>query len=879
LVAGVAALAFLVFSAPHAEAKANKHPHAKSATAHHVDGGVMEQMFTASKRGEWTKATALAKKADDPLASDLAEWLFLTDESTTPTFQELSEFLDAHPSWPGHGSMLTKAEQAIPEGMRAEAIVAWFGNREPKTGDGALRLGEAKLALGNRSEGEAIIRRAWIEKDFTPDAERRALAEHSVILAGAPTSDRVARLLWQRRTSDANRVLDDAEGDARELAKARITLISQPQRLSSVIDSLPSSLRNDSSILFEQVRASRQSEDIPAAVSVALKADMGQAAARWWPQRHALAREALSLGLYQEAYRLAAEHGLTPGPDFADAEWLAGWIALRFLDKPQLAVEHFQTLYKNVSYPVSKARGAYWMGRAYEQLGRLADAAGDYQTAAGFPTTYYGQLAADRIAPEDATLPLPAQPSGGTHTALAGSELAQVARLASETRAESVVRPFFMALGEAADTPQDYLFAGKLAIELGHPGLAVRIAKKAMQDDIVLTDIAYPVLSVPQAEGSAPEGALILGISRQESEFDAQAESPAGARGLMQLMPATAKVIAKQQHLQFNSARLDDPGYNMRLGMSYLGDLIDRFGGSYALAIAAYNAGPTHTREWLAQNGDPRDPHVDPVDWVEKIPFSETRNYVQRVLENTQVYRSRIAHGPAPLRIAADLARPNPAHPEGENLTAYLKRGSRTMVAQGEERPSKPDKHTEEQVAAAAPAPVPITPEPAAAAAITPPSPAATPAPVPAAPTPAVATSPAPIMPPAPEPKPVQVAEAAPTAVAPVAETAPVIPAIVPQPKPTPPAKAEAKTPAPKAKEKPKLASAKAKKRAHEEGEEEENLAGAPTLVQAAATPPSGANPFGNGQPETARIQSSCSRMILDAKGKPKCAEGQAATE
>jgi len=854
LLAGVAALALCVFAAPSAEAKTGKHAHPKPAVTHHHEyGGVLEQMYEASKRGEWTKAANLAKKADDPLAPALAQWLYLTDDSTTPSFTELEEFLSAHPGWPGRGGMLTKAEQAIPEGMHADAIVAWFGNREPRTGDGALRLGEAKIELGQRTEGEAIIRKAWAESEFTPDAESRALTAHSTILTGDASSRRIARLLWQRRTSEANRILDLADGDARELAKARIMIINQPQRIESAVDALPSALRNDSSILYEEVRASRQSDDTANAVQLALKADLGKSAARWWPQRHALVREALSKGLYQEAYKLASEHGLSVGPDFADAEWLAGWIALRFLDKPQRAIEHFETLYKNVSYPVSKARGSYWIARANEQMGRLSEAAGYYQTAASFPTTYYGQLAADRLAPEDATLPLPAQPSGVKHAALADSELARAAEIAVDTRAESVIRPFFMALGEAAETPQDYLYAGKLAIEAGHPGLAVRIAKKAMQDDIVLTDIAYPVLSVPQAEGGAPEGALVLGISRQESEFDPGAVSATGARGLMQLMPTTAKVVAKQQHLQYNSARLDDPGYNMRLGASYLGDLIDRFGGSYALAIAAYNAGPTHTREWMTANGDPRDPHVDPIDWVEKIPFSETRNYVQRVLENTQVYRSRIAHGPAPLRIAADLARPNPARPDGEDLVAYLKQGGKTRIAKAEEKPAT---QSEETVAAAAPTPV-AAPEPQPVAAQPPPPPP-----------PAPETK---VTPPPPQPKPIVVAEATPAA----APLPPAEPVILPEPKPALPAKAEAKPAPVKAKEKAKLASAKPKKHADEDVEAVQVATGQSPPVE----PPAGANPFGRGQPETQAIQSSCTRMILDTAGKPKCAERQAKAE
>jgi soluble lytic murein transglycosylase len=861
LVGGMAALAILVVAPPDASAK-SKHA-GKPAPVHHVEGGALAEMFQASRRGEWSKAEAFARKAGDPLAMALAQWLYLTDDSSTPAFDELASFLDAHKGWPGRGTMTTKAEQAIPEGMRPEAIVGWFGNREPRTGDGAVRLGEAKLALGKRAEGEAILRRAWVEEDFTPDAERRTWAEHSAILTGEPTSKRVARLLWQRRSSDAARYVDNADADVRTLAKARMAIISDPQRLGNVVDGLPASLRNDPAILFEQVRTARRNGDIARAVPLALKADTTDVAQRWWPERHALAREALGLGLYQEAYRLVAEHGLSQGSDFADAEWLAGWIALRFLEKPQLAASHFETLYKNVSYPVSKARGAYWQGRAYEALGRMGDAAGYYDTAAAYPTTYYGQLAAARLEPDEARLVLPAQPAEGAHTSLAKSELARVAALAADTRSDAVLRPFFIALGEAADSAEDYAFAGRLALELGHPGFAVRIAKKAMQDNFVLTDIAYPVLSVPRAESGAPESALVLGISRQESEFDPSAESPSGARGLMQLMPATAKVVAKEEHLQFSASRLDDPGYNMRLGTAYLGNLIDRFGGSYALAIAAYNAGPTHAREWIEQYGDPRDPNVDPIDWVEKIPFSETRNYVQRVLENTQVYRSRLAHGPAPLKIAGDLARPNSPR-AGENLIAYLKQKSRTQIAKAKEPEPEPVTVAKAEPVVAPPSDAPSPP----------PGPAASPTPRPAEAVAGAAKSM-----PVPTPKPVQVADAVPTATTPIIAPAPLAEA----PRPKPQAKSgdkhgdKSKTAA-KTKEKVKLA-AKSKPKKPVREEEPEDPADAAANPPPAQVMPTSGSPFGNGQPETRSIQSTCSRMIMDANGKPRCAERQAAVE
>lgn len=830
---------------------------AKTDEAAHVgdrERDLYSDIVTAAKRGEWSRANTLAHKSDDKLTPAFAEWLYLTDDGSTPTFTELSSFLELHPGWPGRSSMITKAEQSIPLDMGAQAVATWFGSREPKTGDGAVRLGEAKLALGDRDAGEALIRRAWSQMDFTLDAERRTVAEHGSLIRGKPTADRLSYLLWQRRTSDASRILDGVDSDTRTLAKARMTLITQPQRADSIVADLPSNLQNDSGVLFDQARATRRNGDIRAALPIALRADTSSAASKWWQERHALAREAIGLGLYQEAYRLSSEHNLSPGSDFADAEWLAGWIALRLLERPEQAAEHFKTLYRNVSYPVSKARGAYWAARAHEASGRLADAASLYQTAATFVTTYYGQLAQVRISESNPTIVLPGtSASGMKDPGFAASELAHATRIAGSSGNSAVARPFFIALGEAAETAEQYAYVSDLASALGFPGISVRIAKKAMQENLVLPESAYPIVSVPTLD-SGPEPALVLGIARQESEFDSRAESPSGAQGLMQLMPATAKNIAKQEHIRYEPARLDEPGYNMRLGMVYLGGLINRFNGSYALAIASYNAGPTNVRNWLDANGDPREANVDPIDWIEKIPFAETRNYVQRVLENTQVYRSRLSSkGSAPLRIAEDLVRPNSPPAPSSQLLAFVERNKSRSVASSKEPKSK--SKPVETARNEATKSEPVLPE----AKATP-----SPVPPPAAATPAGAARVAP----ASEPIAAAPATVPPPAPAPVAA--------LPQPKSEPSAKpVKSATAAPAKKTQKIAAKSKSKHRAKSSDDnEDESAAAEPPKATAPATPP--VNPFGNGQPESKGVPQNCTRMILDLDGKPRCADHQA---
>lgn len=788
----------------------------------------------AAKSSAWSLADSLAKKSNDPTALALAEWFYLSADDTEPPFAEIDAFLSAHPDWPARGVLLAKAERSLPPDLSAKAVIAWFGTRTPSTGEGMARLGEAIVAAGERGRGEALIRRAWIDKDFEADAERSIIVRHAALLRGAPSAARAQRLMWDRDVSGASRALAFADSDDQTLGRARLSLIQSPSRAQSILSSLPTQWREDTGILFEQARAARLRGDYRGALPIALRANPQGAESGWWNERHILTREAISLGLYDEAYRLADSHGLKSGPDFADAEWLAGWIALRLLEKPEEAFRHFQVLYNGVNFPVSKARGAYWAARAAEAAGRLADAAVLYEAAAMHATTFYGQLAALRLEQKDARLALPTKDrpaAGPSDTTRFSADLVRATKMVGKANDEETARRFFVALNDRAQSAEDYAFIGKLALDLGYPHLALRSAKRAMQNNIVLTALAYPLVSVAKsAKGAEP--ALVLGLSRQESEFYSYAVSSAGARGLMQLMPGTAKIVAKQARVAYDVNRLlSDPAYNIKLGTIYLDGLINRFGGSYALAIAAYNAGPNRVDQWLVENGDPRDPKIDAIDWVEMIPFGETRNYVQRVLENTQVYRQRLVGAPVPITVDRDLKRPYTPATAARDLRPYLGQGtalaaaaepaaapsvSTSPVGAPAARPAdeESDEPTGATVAAAAPQAAPVT---------TPAAPAvASPAPVAAAP---VAAAPAP-----------QVAAAA--------------------------APALAATPAPAAPAPQKMADA---------GAAPTSGPGSPPAANGAPATPA-ANPFGNGQKETLQASGTCMRMVLGRDG-VRCAD------
>jgi soluble lytic murein transglycosylase len=396
----------------------------------------------------------------------------------------------------------------------------------------------------------------------------------------------------------------------------------------------------------------------------------------WWPQRHWAARQALLNGDISAAYRIASGHGLAAGIAFAEAEWLAGWIALRFLDQPEQAFAHFARLHDSVNTPISRARAAFWAGEAAvamearDRTGQWSIAAALwYADAAEFNTTFYGQLASRQLG-QPITIATEATPLPGAEAqaAFAARDLVQAIRLLGEVGETATQEIFLTRLSTISDTESDYFLTAELALEQRRPDLAVKAAKAAAADGFLLLDHLYPFPALP--EGETPEPALVLAVVRQESAFYTDAISGAGAQGLMQILPKTAKGLARDMKLRFSRSRLRaDPAYNMKLGRAYLSDLTKRYGGSYILALAAYNAGPSRANGWIRAFGDPRDPAVDPIDWIESIPFDETRNYVQRILEGLVIYRRQLGIDGDSAAVDPFANRPAPAPALAEKST------------------------------------------------------------------------------------------------------------------------------------------------------------------------------------------------------------------
>lgn len=635
-----------------------------------TDAGRLKAAFDAGARGRWFDVRMLAQKINDPAAQRLLTWWRLRTNDSGANLAEITAFLDQNPNWPSHSRLRRNAEKALLDYPMSESdIINWFSTEPPLSGEGKLKLADAYFKSGNVTEAKSWVARAWVDHDFGKKREAEILAQYRQYLPQAVHEERLARLLWEKRYANAQRMLHLVNADAKAVAKTRISLMRRRKSAQTNLLNLPTHLRNQPDILYDEARYLRRKGEVDRALPILLttptQPHQHDGANQWWVERKIMARKALANGQFQEAYNLAKDHAHTRGLNFADGEFLAGWIALQYLNQPKIAAQHFQTLAQGVKTPISKSRGYYWQARAADALGEKESAIRFFQQAAQYKVTFYGQLAQSTLDQQGRTR----TKLGLTTTVIATPNNRQ--KLESDLRVKALrllfeigdiklARTFAYHLSKDLKSADQIASLSDLLLEEGHPNLSVRAAKVAARNNIVLPQRSYPTSVLPAYKKRGPrvEEPLVYGLSRQESEFNPKAISHAGARGLMQLMPGTARIVARQINVPYRKSKLtSDPAYNAMLGSAHLGDLVNQFQGSYIMTIAAYNAGARRVDEWVDKYGDPRSSAVDPIDWVENIPFTETRNYVQRVLENVQVYRDRLSHGTEPLRLAQDLNR------------------------------------------------------------------------------------------------------------------------------------------------------------------------------------------------------------------------------
>jgi soluble lytic murein transglycosylase len=630
-----------------------------------ADVALFQEAHVAAQDGKWSVARMLSRHGESEIARTLIEWMYLRDPDSGASFGEITAFLESQPEWPRRVTLMRRAEEALPDTMPAAQVIAWFDGRDPLTGVGQVRLGAAHIQQSEREKGVSLIRRAWIEHNFPRDAEETILRRHGQHIDAASHAARLDRLLWEHNIGAARRVMRFAPADRQALAEARIRLATLAAGVDAAIGRVPPALQNDASLLYERIRwrrrRGRHDDTWPLLLTAPGTAEEMVRPELWWTERHIQARRALRSGHHREAYTFAANHGLTAGVAFAEGEWLAGWIAMRFLNDPAQAYAHFQRLEAGVGFPISKARAQYWSGRAAVAMGDDEAARRHFTDAAEHFTTFYGLLAAEQLEGFTATLSFDPPPSipAAERARLEQHVMIRAAKVAADLGDESLIRVFLDHLADQLAEPAQITAVIEIANDLGTPHLALRIAKSAMLRHMPLHAVAYPRSALAiEDNGLPPEVALVYAIARQESEFNPRAVSPAGAQGILQLMPATARQVASANGLPFTREwLLDRPDYNARLGQAYLADLLRRYDGSYIMATAAYNAGPHRVRDWIAELGDPRTGEIDPIDWIEMLPFGETRNYVQRVMEATIIYRSRLSGAPVRLTLSNDLNR------------------------------------------------------------------------------------------------------------------------------------------------------------------------------------------------------------------------------
>jgi soluble lytic murein transglycosylase len=638
--------------------------HALSASDHDI----YSRAFDAADRGDWTAARSLAAQGQDTAARRLIEWRYMLDKDSGAPFDQIDAFLKVNPEWPLRDTLYARAEQTMDLNMTPAQVIAWFGARKPASAIGKIRLGEALVAAGEVAVGGELIRQAWIGGSFEPDQELAIVQKDGAFLNPEIDRQRLNDLLWREDIASARRELARVTVEAGRIAQTRMLLRTDSAAGEKMALELPQDLASDPELLFDRARAARRLGDNPRAESLILQALSKGAGkghpGRLWAETNIIAREALKDGDYKTAYRILSGCGLSEGEEFAECEFLAGWVALRFLKDAKAALPHFQKLEAGVSRPISLARARYWEGRAYEALGDAPDAWRKYQMASDAPTAFYGQLALARIERNPVLSLSEARADPASVKAdFERDDLTHAMRVLADLGEASLLRTFALRSEELHSDAAHVATLAQALVDMGFREIAVRVAKLASYDDLPLLRYTHPVIPIPsyQGPGAGPEPALVLGLIRQETEFDPSAVSGPGARGIMQIMPATARHSASLAGLPYRpNDLLTDTNYNIQLGMAEYGAALSDWGGSVVLATAAYNAGATNVRKWLNSNGDPRSPATDPIDWIEQIPFNETRNYVERVLENMQVYRNRLAGRSTPLKILSDLYRPNP---------------------------------------------------------------------------------------------------------------------------------------------------------------------------------------------------------------------------
>ena len=612
------------------------------------DFEIAKKAISKMKKSKWSTSLGIAKKAKDKSIYNFIQWRHLLTKGNQASFYDYKVFIDQNSRYPRIGRLKYLAEHKLSTAkVSPKKIINWFSVDQPLSGYGKMILGESFILTGEKNKGAKLIKDGWITADLSKNELRFYRKKFKKYLNADDYIKRADYLAWNSKRWDLKRLLRYLPTDYELLYTARYILMTKGYGVDQAIKNVPTKLKNDAGLNYDRLKWRRKRGRVDSSLEILLNIKNNKEylvkPEKWWKEREIISRALIYKKNYETAYKISSNHGMSSGSDFAAAEWLSGWIALSFLKDPLLAKDHFQNFYENVNYPISTSRGAYWLARTYEKLGNKDQSNKWYKEASKFLTTYYGQLAFLKLNPNGKfELEKDMVVDDKYRKVFFNKELVKITYLLDELKNDKYTKFILRHLANDNIPNGSEILAAELATNIERYDFAIQISKISSYQKRFHNKFNYPIISTPKTINGRkiPESAFILSIIRQESEFDLSANSHAGAKGLMQLMPYTAKLVSKQAKLPYSKSRLTtDPEYNINLGSHYIAGLILQYDGAYPFAVAAYNAGPNRVKYWKKLNKNPQKKQIDYVDWVELIKFRETRNYVQRVLENYNVYR------------------------------------------------------------------------------------------------------------------------------------------------------------------------------------------------------------------------------------------------
>ena len=618
-----------------------------------------KQAIAFMEKSNWKDAKKVAKKARAKSIYNFIEWRHLLTLGNKATFTEYKQFIEKFEDYPRLDRIKYLAEHKISlNNQTPDEIINWFQKYQPISGFGEMMLGESLIKNGNKDKGLKLVKKGFIRADLSKGDLIYFRKKFKKYLSKEDYIKRADYLAWENKYWDLKRMLRYLPKDFQSLYTARQLLMTRGYGVDAAIKKVPQKLKNDPGLNYDRLKWRRKKGRVDSSLEILLKIkntkDYMIRPDKWWVERFILARSLIYKKRYETAYKLTSNHALSEGPEFAEAEWMSGWIALSFLNDPLLAKNHFLNFYNNVGYPISLSRGAYWLGRTFEKLKNYDESNKWYLEGSKYLTTYYGQLSHMKVKPNESyQLDSLMELDKSYIQEFYNKKLVAIVYLLHELKKSKYTKHILRYLANEDIDKGSEILAAKLATDISRFDFAIQVSKIASYQKRFHNKYNYPIISTPSKVGNRkiPESALILSIIRQESEFDISANSRVGAQGLMQLMPYTAKTVSKQAKLGYSKSKLTkSPEYNINLGSFYIAGLILEYDGSYPFAIAAYNAGPKRVKYWKKLNKNPQKNQIDYVDWIELIKFKETRNYVQRVLENFNVYRYILSQKPIYLK-------------------------------------------------------------------------------------------------------------------------------------------------------------------------------------------------------------------------------------